>query len=210
MSEETKRRLLDGTLAVLREQGVTGVSARAIATAAGVNQALVFYHFGSVDELLGAACIALTNERLAAYVRRLDEATTLRQLLDLSRQVHVAESEQGNVTVLAQVLAGARTDSRLAQSAAQAFQPWTDEVERTLRRLLTDSPFAEVIDVAGLTRAAAAAFIGLELYRAVDPAGAEAALVAFDQMAVLVELADDLGPVAKRALRARLRRARPR
>jgi hypothetical protein len=67
-----------------------------------------------------------------------------------------------------------------------------------------------VIDVAGLTRAAAAAFIGMELYRAVDPAGADAALVAFDQMAVLVELADDLGPVAKRALRARLRRVKPR
>jgi len=210
VSDETKRKLLDGALAVLREHGVTGVSARTIAAAAGVNQGLVFYHFGSVDELLGAACIALTSERLAAYMRQLGEATTLRQLLDLSRQVNAAESEQGNVTVLAQVLAGARSDPRLAQSAARAFQPWTDEVERTLRRLLAESPFSEVIDVAGLTRAAAAAFIGLELYRAVDPAGAEAALVAFDQMAVLVELADDLGPVAKRALRARLRRAKRR
>jgi hypothetical protein len=66
--------------------------------------------------------------------------------------------------------------SELAESAARALQPWTEQVELTLRRLLRDSPVGEVIDVAGLTRAASAAFIGLELYRAIDLAGADSAL----------------------------------
>ncbi|MGW9038956.1 TetR/AcrR family transcriptional regulator, partial [Streptomyces sp. NPDC055721] len=55
-SQETRDKLLDGALRTLVEQGIAKASARAIATTAGVNQALVFYHFGSVDELLAAAC----------------------------------------------------------------------------------------------------------------------------------------------------------
>lgn len=55
-SLETREKLLEGALRTLVEQGIAKASARAIATTAGVNQALVFYHFGSVDELLAAAC----------------------------------------------------------------------------------------------------------------------------------------------------------
>ena len=55
MTSDTRDRLLQGTIDALRTQGIAGVSARTIAAAAGVNQALVFYHFGSVDELLAVA-----------------------------------------------------------------------------------------------------------------------------------------------------------
>jgi AcrR family transcriptional regulator len=54
---QTKQRLLTGALAAIGEHGITGVSARTIA-AAGVNQALVFHHHGSVDDLLATACLA--------------------------------------------------------------------------------------------------------------------------------------------------------
>ena len=75
------------------------------------------------------------------------------------------------------------------------------------KRLLADSPVAEIADIPGLARAVAAAFIGIELYDGVDPDGAAAALSALQQLVVLAEAADDLGPVVSRALRARLRRA---
>ena len=77
------------------------------------------------------------------------------------------------------------------------------------RQLLHGSALAGLADPAGLARAVSAAFIGLELYEGVDPAGAGAALDTLDALAVLVEVADDLGPVARRALRARARRAAP-
>ncbi len=53
---DTRTKLLEGALRTLAEQGIAKTSARSVAAAAGVNQALVFYHFGSVDELLAAAC----------------------------------------------------------------------------------------------------------------------------------------------------------
>jgi AcrR family transcriptional regulator len=210
VSLETRRKLLDGALLALREQGVAGVSARSIAAAAGVNQALVFYHFGSVDELLSAACITLSKERIANYTQQLAEVTTLRQLLELSRQLHSDETDEGNITVLAQMLAGARTNPRLAEATNQALVLWTSPVEATLERLLATSPLRDVLDVPSLARAATATLIGLELYQGVDPAGADSAFTAFEQVAVFVEIADNLGPVAKRALRTILNRQKSR
>jgi hypothetical protein len=63
-----------------------------------------------------------------------------------------------------------------------------------------------VVEPVGLARAISAAFVGLELYEGVDADGAGSALATLEQLGVLVEVLDDLGPVARRAVRARLRR----
>ncbi|BEL03253.1 TetR family transcriptional regulator [Actinoplanes sichuanensis] len=202
---DTKQRLLDGALAALREHGVTGVSARTIGAAAGVNQALVFYHYGSVDELLGAACEQATRERVAAYADRFAAVTSLRELLAVGSELHEAELAAGNVSVLAQMLAAAQTGERLAGPTAAALRMWSDEIESVLRRLLAGSPVAEVADLPGLAKAVAAAFVGLELYEGVDHDGGRQAMAALDQLAVLVEVVDELGPLARRALRSRIR-----
>ncbi|MGC4895619.1 TetR/AcrR family transcriptional regulator [Micromonospora sp. DT31] len=204
---DTKQRLLDGTIAAIREHGIAGVSARTIAAAAGVNQALVFYHFGTVDELLSAACRAATTERVAHWSARLASAGSLRDLLVVGRALHEEERQLGNVTFLAQMLAGAQADQRMAAPTAAALQLWVDEIEVVLRRLLAGSPFAEFADVPGLARAVSAAFIGLELYDGVDRAGADQAMAALDQLALLMEIVDDLGPIARRALQAKVNRA---
>ncbi|MFJ6196548.1 TetR/AcrR family transcriptional regulator [Micromonospora sp. NPDC092111] len=204
---DTKQRLLDGALAAVHEHGIAGVSARTIAAAAGVNQALVFYHFGTVDDLLTAACRASTAERVGQWSERLAGVGSLRELLAVGRALHEEERELGNVSFLAQMLAGAQTDERLATPTAAALQLWVDEIESVLGRLLAGSPFAEIADVPGLARAVSAAFVGLELYDGVDRAGAERAMSALDQLAVLIEIVDDLGPIARRALRSRVNRA---
>lgn len=202
---DTKQRLLDGALAALRLHGVTGVSARTIAAAAGVNQALVFYHYGSVDDLLGTACERATQQRVAAYADRFAAVMSLRELLSVGRELHESELAAGNVSVLAQMLAAAQTGERLAGPTATALRMWSDEIESVLRRLLADSPVAEVADLPGLAKAVAAAFVGLELYEGVDHDGGRQAMAALDQLAVLVEVVDELGPLARRALRMRIR-----
>jgi AcrR family transcriptional regulator len=206
----TKQRLIDGAIEAIRVHGIAGVSARTVAATAGVNQALVFYHFGTVDELLAAACAAATAERVATYRERFAAVGSLRELLDVGRALHQEESRLGNVAVLAQLLAGAQTDPRLAAPVRAAVRQWSDEIEPVLHRLLDDSPLAEIADPAGLAPAVAAGFIGLELYEGVDPEGADAALAALQRLAVLVDVVEELGPVARAALRRRTRRARTR
>ncbi|MER5262577.1 TetR family transcriptional regulator [Actinosynnema sp. NPDC002837] len=204
---DTRQRLIDGAIETIRRHGITGTSARTIAATAGVNQALVFYHFGSVHELLEAACLAATEARVAPFAARLDEVADLRQLLDLGRRLHAEERSLGNVMVLAQVLAGAQADPALAKATSAALELWVRPVERALDRLLADSPVADLVDTAGLARAVCAGFIGLELFEGVDPAGANAALDALERVAALVDVVQELGPVARRALAAKLRRS---
>ena len=203
---DTRQKLIDGALEAIRVHGIAGVSARTIAAAAGVNQALVFYHFGSVDDLLAQACREATAARVKHYRDRLAAIGSLRELLDLGRALHAEERAQGNVTVLAQMLAGAQTDDRLKGPTAEALGLWVAEIESVLVRLLADSPLGDVAEPAGLARAVSAAFVGMELFEGVDPDGAQRALDAVEQLAVLVEVVEGLGPVARRALRATLRR----
>ncbi|MBB5802384.1 AcrR family transcriptional regulator [Saccharothrix ecbatanensis] len=204
---DTRQRLIDGAIDAIRRHGIAGTSARTIATAAGVNQALIFYHFGSVHDLLEAACLASTESRVAPFRDRLDGVTSLRQLLDVGRRLHAEERSVGNVMVLAQMLAGAQSDPKLAEATSAALHLWIAPIEGVLERLLADSPLAGFVDTAGLARAVSAGFIGLELFEGVDPAGAHAALDALDRLGALAEVVDDLGPVARRALSAKLRKS---
>jgi len=203
---DTRTRLLDGALDTLRTKGITGVSARSIAAAAGVNQALVFYHFGSVDDLLAAACTYGARQRLAAYAGRLDGVRSLPELLIVGLELHRQERAEGNVTVLAQMLAGAQSEPRLAPATAQALELWIGRIESVLRRVLAQSPLGAILDIPGLARSIASAFIGFELYEGVDPAGADQAMAAIAQLSVLIDVVDDLGPAARRVMRAKLRR----
>ncbi|WP_194916501.1 TetR/AcrR family transcriptional regulator [Catenulispora rubra] len=207
MSTDTRDRLLQGTIDALRTQGIAGVSARTIGAAAGVNQALVFYHFGSVDELLAAAAMWSTEQQVAAYRERFERVRSLRELQKVGREMHVRESAAGNVTVLGQMLAGAQTNPAFATATRDALALWTVEIERVLSRVLADSPLGEVADVPGLARAVTASFIGMELLAAVDPEGDKAAFRALDQLGALLEYLDDLGPAARAAARRAVRTA---
>jgi AcrR family transcriptional regulator len=207
MSSDTRDRLLQGTIDALRTQGIAGVSARTIAAAAGVNQALVFYHFGSVDELVAAAAMWSTEREVAGYRERFERVRSLRELQKVGREMHAYESAAGNVTVLGQMLAGAQTNPALAAATRDALALWTVEIERVLTRVLADSPLGEVADVPGLARAVSASFIGMELLAAVDPEGDRAAFRALDQLGALLEYLDDLGPAARVAARRAVRTA---
>jgi AcrR family transcriptional regulator len=170
---------------------------------------VVFYHFGSVDELIDAACREAATEQVERYRLRFRAVASFRDLLILGEELHAEQRNAGNVTVLAQVLAGARRDPALAAAAKHALGLWIAEIEATLERLLSASPIAEVAGIAGaagLARGIAAAFIGIELYEAADADGAESAFAALGQLSVLLEVLDDLEPAARRALRSRMRR----
>lgn len=202
---DTRERLLAAAATTVREQGAAAASARGIAARAGVNQALVFYHFGSVSQLVEAACTQAADEAVASYRERLAGVRTLRELLQLGRELHAQELANGNVAMMGQLLAGARTDPLHAAAARYAMTRWSDEIEGVLRRVLAAGPLAGIVDLGGLARAVTAAFVGLELYEGADGDGAGRALEALDRLGMLVEVVDELGPVARRALRAKLR-----
>ncbi|MFF4589652.1 TetR/AcrR family transcriptional regulator [Streptomyces sp. NPDC001388] len=206
-AQDTRTRLLEGTLRTLAEQGVARTSARTVAAAAGVNQALVFYHFGSVELLLAAACRYGAERAVARHRPRFAAVTSLAELLALGREIHHRERAGGHVALLGQLLAGARTHAALGPAAAAALDLWITEIEKVLDRVLPGTPCGEFTDPPGLARAMAAAFVGIELYEGADAPGATAALNALEHLGALVAALGELDPAARQAIRRRLRRA---
>ncbi len=197
---------MDAAVSALKRQGIAGVSARSIAAEAEANQALVFYHFKTVEGLLAAAALRETELRLARYRERFAGVGSLRELLAVGQELHARERANGNVLLLGQFLAGATAYPRLAEVSAQALRQWTVELEAVLERLFAGHALAEFLDLPGLARAMTAGFVGLELYEGVDPEGATGAFAALDGLGALVEVVDGLGPVVSRAVRATVRR----
>jgi AcrR family transcriptional regulator len=203
----TRDKLLDATGEVLADGGLSAVSARTIARRAEVNQALVFYHFGSVAELVEESLRRSADLAVGTYRNRFDDVTTFTELLELGREVHRAERERGNVARMAQVMAGAQGDETLARAGRYAIDLLTRQLENVLNRLLATSPLRGLVEPADLSRAVAAAYIGLELYEGVDPDGASSALGVLASLGGLIELVDGLGPVRSRAVRSQVRKA---
>src|ERR1700731_2313647 len=81
---ETRRVLVNAAIETLKSEGFVGTSARAIAKQAGCNQALVFYHFGSVVDLLLAALDEVSERRKERYEIALEGVGRPSELVDLA------------------------------------------------------------------------------------------------------------------------------
>jgi AcrR family transcriptional regulator len=204
----TRQKLLDAAADVLRHEGVAGIGARPIAARAGVNQALVFYHFDGIGGLVDAAVRRAVDDSAAGYADDLAGVHSLGELLAVGRRLHDRERAAGNVLMMAHLMAGAQQDEALAGAARYALTAWTARIAPVVSRVVDGSPLAELVDVDGLTGAIVAGFLGLELVDGVDPAGATRSLDTLESLGVLVEVVDELGPIARRALRTKVRRLR--
>ncbi|GAA1892607.1 TetR/AcrR family transcriptional regulator [Lapillicoccus jejuensis] len=206
-TESTRRRLVEATMETIRTQGIAKVSARTIAAAGDVNQALVFYHFGTVDSLVAHACVTSTRERVENFRPRFEAVPSFAGLVALGREIHDEEAALGNVTVLAQTLAGSQANPALAAATGESLGLWRTEIERTLTRLLAGSPFDELVAPGLLADVVTSAFIGLELMVPTrEGENVPSTIEALDRLEDLARSIDGLGPVARRALRGALRR----
>ena len=83
-SAGTRRQLVEAAIETLKAEGFAGASARAIAERAGLNQGLVFYHFGSVADLLLAALDSVSTQRMAQYGGAVDGVGSPSELVDVA------------------------------------------------------------------------------------------------------------------------------
>ena len=159
----TRARIVAATLESLHEEGILGASARAIARRGGFNQALIFYHFGSLNELLLAAVDELSARREQRYTQRLEEVSSLPELVRVAGELHAEDMEEGHITVLSQMLALVANEPDMRGPLKERFAPWIRIVEQTVARAIGDTPYADVVPVKDLAFAITSLFIGLEL-----------------------------------------------
>lgn len=176
----TRAALVAGAVDALREVGFAGASARDIAQRAGCNQALVFYHFGSVNELFLAALDDLSARRLAAYTEIVDRAASLTELIDSARAIFSADLDAGHVTVLVEMITGAQSTPGLGEQVAARLAPWRRFAESAVRKGMRGSPVASLLPAGELAHGVVAGFLGLELLAGLD-GDRTAALALFDR-----------------------------
>ena len=134
--EETKARIVEATLQTLQDEGIVGASARAIARAGDFNQALIFYHFGSVDDAIVAAVGELSRRRLERYRAPLMAVDNLTELIGVARELYENDRASGEITVLAQAFAGASRDDEMGPAMFDYIADWNVLIEEVVQRAI--------------------------------------------------------------------------
>jgi AcrR family transcriptional regulator len=184
---------MDAAVETLREEGIAGASARAIAGRGGLNQALIFYHFGSVTNLLLEALRRTSREQVARYRSAAAEVSSLHDLVAIARRLHAEDLRSGSVTVVTQLMAAA-AEPEVGGQVLGLFEEWIALVQEALSRAVAGGPLAGVIPTREAAYAISAMFLGIELMTRLDPRRSEAAAL-FDMMGNLARLIEELTPM---------------
>jgi AcrR family transcriptional regulator len=172
--DETRARIVEATLETLADVGIAGTSARAIAKRGDLNQALIFYHFGSVDDAVIAAVDHMSGERMGRHAAALAKAETLVDLVRIAKELHADDSRTNNMTVLAQAFAGAAGNPETGPKLYTSLERWSDMVTDSIRRVLEPYPAATIVPAELLGQSISALFLGIELLSDLDPERADA------------------------------------
>lgn len=195
----TKLQIVEAALQALKMQGFAGSSARAIAREGGFNQALIFYHFGSVRNLLLAGFDLISERRMKEYGPAFESAQTASELARLARTIYNEDLERGYVTALGEMVSGGVADAALGAQVAARIEPWVDMVERKLEQLLTGSPLRALGSPRDLAFGIVAAYFGVDMLSHLqrDQTRAESLL---DLATRLAALADGVLPSTRAGL----------
>lgn len=159
----TKATLVEAALETLKTKGFAGASAREIARAGSFNQALIFYHFASVQNVLLAALDLVSARRMRSYASAFEQARTVPELARLARVIYAEDLENGYVTVLGEMVAGGVSNPELGGEVVTRLQPWIDMVERKLQELLAGSLLEPMVPARDVAFAIIALYLGIDM-----------------------------------------------
>ncbi len=161
MSSGTKQHLMDAAVRLTATGGARALTARAIGAEAGVNQALIFYHFDSVENLLRTAYAEATRAMVRDYAEELAAATTFTDLYAVGERLGRRSREDGSAVLLTHVMAASHTDPEMAAALADSLGVWREVVTVAVRRVVRHHGLDGAVDADGLAGALAASTIGM-------------------------------------------------
>ncbi len=166
----TRERLLTAAIELIAEAGWGGVTTRAVAERAGVNQALVHYHYRSVPGLLREAAYAAMSATFEPVMLRLVEAgdpvVALRGMFAGLAEID-PDAPESRAVVEAAVQAV--RDPELGAQVRQMLAVCRQELARRLAAAQAEGRLAAGAEPAALAAALAGLLDGLALHRLIDP-----------------------------------------
>jgi AcrR family transcriptional regulator len=156
---ETRTAIVEATIAALAERGFSGTSGRAVAEHAGIAPGGVFYHFGSMDDLLAEVFTTCLDRRIAR----------LRAAVDVPRSglstafTQAVRDEFAHIEsrALLELVVGAIDSPALRDRVREGLDQSFAFSREVVDLLLADSPLGETLPRDLIAQVAASAFFGL-------------------------------------------------
>jgi AcrR family transcriptional regulator len=164
MTKPTAQTIVDAALETLLEEGFAGATSRAIARRGGFNQALIFYHHGSLAWLLVAALRQTSEQRLERYREAVAGASTLDELIPVMADLWEEDKAAGHVRIVSQMVAGSVNRPELGREIVALMEPWVELAETTLARVLPGELPARELGYATVVF-----YLGVNLMTHLDP-----------------------------------------
>jgi len=166
----TRERLLRAAIELIAEAGWGGVTTRSVAERAGVNQALVHYHYRSVPGLLREAAYAAMAATFEPAMSRLaetqDPAAGLRAVVTALLEIDPQAPES---LVVVEATVQAVRDAELGSQVRQMLTVFREVLAERLGAARDSGRLSPAIQPAGLATALAGLLDGLALHRMIDP-----------------------------------------
>lgn len=195
---------MDAAVRLTAKAGARALTARAIGAEAGVNQALIFYHFDSVENLLRLAYADATAAMVADYASALGEARTFTDLYAVGERLGARSREDGSAALLTHVMAAAHHDEQMAAALAASLGTWREVVTGAVRRVVAHHGLEGAVDADALAGSLAASTIGMVTVDALPGAPLGATMAA---LAPVPRVVDTLAARFPRALARRIGRS---
>ena len=166
----TRRRLLTAAASLIVERGWAAVTTRSVADRAGVNQALVHYHFGSIDNLRRESVLAEIGPAIGELVDELLDDRPLPESIHKGMGL-IDRFDLGTDTgvLMAEALLQATRDPSVAQDMAGVMGSWAEMLGPRLAVAQERGVVRRDIAAAQLTPVLAAFLDGFLIQRMADP-----------------------------------------
>jgi AcrR family transcriptional regulator len=164
----TKDRIVDAAFSTLKEEGFAGTSARAIARRGGFNQALIFYHFGTLNDLLLATLDKTSADRMSRYRDSIGKAKSVDDKIQTATRLYREDLVSGHITVISEMVAGSLARPDLGPEVVARMEPWIAFTEGVISDLVTGSIFESAVNPRTLAFAVVALYLGVDLLSHLD------------------------------------------
>jgi AcrR family transcriptional regulator len=155
----TRSSIIEATIGTLASLGFSGTSARAVADRAGVAPGGVFYHFGSMDQLLAEVFTTCLDRRIARL--RAAVAVPVEGLSTAFTAAVRDEFAHIESRALLELVVGAINSPQLAVRVRAGFDTSFAFTREVIEQVLADSPLAGALPLDLIAQVAASAFFGL-------------------------------------------------
>jgi AcrR family transcriptional regulator len=164
----TKERILEAALETVKREGFAGASARAVARTGGFNQALIYYYFGSLNELLLATLEETSQRRLASYRARMSDIHSLEDLARVGGELYAEDLQEGHIAVLTELLTAALPNPEMGPRIVAAMQPWVELAEDAIGRVIRGTIADGMLPARTLAHGLVAFYVGIEMLYHLD------------------------------------------